>query len=144
MVTSVQCLRKYGEAGNPKTEGRYMSIWNIPEDIRRAMPALPSRIYCNNDLKAPLEKALRNVIVAGCAAELKTWDGCYQVRKKRGARSASLHSWGIAIDLNAAWNGFGKKPTLSSVFVDCFIRAGFDWGGRWSKPDGMHFQLASI
>ena len=48
------------------------------------------------------------------------------------------------IDVNAAWNGFGKKPTLSKEFVKCFTDAGFDWAGTWSKPDGMHFQLKSI
>ena len=56
----------------------------------------------------------------------------------------SLHSWGVAIDVNAAWNGFGKKPTLSKEFVKCFTDAGFDWGGLWAKPDSMHFQLKSI
>jgi hypothetical protein len=48
----------------------------------------------------------------------------------------------VAIDVNAAWNGFGKPPTMSSEFVKCFTDAHFDWGGRWSgTPDGMHFQL---
>ena len=66
---------------------------------------------------------------------------CFNIRQKRGSKATSLHSWGVAIDVNAAWNGFGKKPTLSAGFVKCFTDAGFDWGGTWSKPDGMHFQL---
>ena len=70
---------------------------------------------------------------------------CFNIRGKRGnADSMSLHSWGVAIDVNAAWNGFGKKPTLSKEFVKCFTDAGFDWGGLWAKPDGMHFQLKNI
>ena len=121
-----------------------MAAWDIPTDINAALPALPNRIYCNNDLRVPLEKAFRNLIARGYAKELKAWDGCYQVRKKRGQSSASLHSWGIAVDLNAAWNQFGKSPTLSLGFVSCFVNAGFDWGGDWSKPDGMHFQLRTI
>ena len=76
--------------------------------------------------------------------ELKTWDGCFNVRRKRGLKSLSLHSWGIAIDVNAAWNGLGKEPTLSKEFVQCFIDAGFDWGGTWTRKDGMHFQLKTI
>lgn len=144
MVTSRECLAKYGEPGNVKTEGRFMAAWDVPDDINRLIPTTPNRIYCNRDLAAPLERAFRLLIERGLAHELKTWDGCYQVRKKRGGVSASLHSWGVAVDLNAAWNAFGAKPTLSDAFVACFTEAGFEWGGTWPKPDGMHFQLASI
>jgi hypothetical protein len=91
-----------------------------------------------------LEKAFKNIIDRGLVNELKTWDGCFNIRKKRGATSASLHSWGIAIDINAAWNGFGKPPTMSKELVSCFKDVGFDWGGDWTRPDGMHFQLASL
>ncbi len=56
----------------------------------------------------------------------------------------SLHSWGIAIDVNAAWNGLNKEPVLSAGFVKCFTDAGFEWGGTWKRKDGMHFQLSSI
>lgn len=144
MLTSQACLKKYGEPGNPKTEGQFISIWNVPLDICVALTTIPPRIYCNNDLRGPLERAFRNVIERGLAKELKTWDGCYQVRNKRGQATPSLHSWAIAVDLNAAWNRMGQKPTLSAAFVKCFTDAGFDWGGSWSRPDGMHFQLATI
>lgn len=56
----------------------------------------------------------------------------------------SLHSWGLAIDFNAAWNGFGKTPTMSPELVKCFTDAGLDWGGTWSRPDGMHFEIAKL
>jgi hypothetical protein len=76
---------------------------------------------------------------------LKTFDGCFNIRKQRGAASQSLHSWGIAIDVNAAWNGLGKATsTYQHGFVKCFTDAGFDWGGTWKRLDGMHFQLAAI
>jgi len=31
-------------------------------------------------------------------------------------------------------------------FAQCFIDAGFDWGGDWAMPrtDGMHFQLKQL
>jgi hypothetical protein len=56
----------------------------------------------------------------------------------------SLHSWGLAVDLNAFENGLGKEPKLSPGFVKCFTDAGFDWGGTWKRKDGMHFELAKI
>ncbi len=108
------------------------------------MKALPSKLYCNSDLIGPMTKALQNIIDRGLQDQVHSWDGCFNIRKKRGASSWSLHSWGIAVDINASTNEFGKQPTMSKELVDCFKDAGFDWGGKWSKPDGMHFQLASI
>lgn len=144
MLKSTDCQKKYGSPGDVRTEGKFMMSWEVPGDIANIIPALPRRLYCNRDLVRPFEQALRNIILRGLAGEFKTWDGCYQVRRKRGQISPSLHSWGVAVDLNAAWNGFGKKPTLSAAFVDCFADAGFDWGGVWGRPDGMHFQLKSV
>jgi hypothetical protein len=75
---------------------------------------------------------------------LKTWDGCYNKRKKTGTSTKwSTHSWGIAVDLNAATNGFGRVPTMDQRIVAIFKDHGFIWGGDWSRPDGMHFQYAS-
>lgn len=131
-----------------------MTTWVVPVDIRLAFAhvrfsalgtvGFPAKIYCNNALRAPLERALRNIMERGLAQELKTWDGCYIVRNARGLSSWSMHSWGLAIDLNAATNRLGAKPTLSAAFVKCFTDVGFDWGGGWSRPDGMHFQLATL
>jgi len=33
---------------------------------------------------------------------------------------------------------------MSHELVQCFKDAGFDWGGDWTRPDGMHFQLAKL
>lgn len=138
MIKSSDCLAKYG---NPENESN-MVVWDVPSQLE--LGVIPKKIYCNKDLIQPLQKAFENIINRGLINELKTWDGCFNIRKKRGATSMSLHSWGIALDINAAWNGFGKTPTMSKNLVACFKDAGFDWGGDWSKPDGMHFQLAKI
>ena len=138
MITSQQALSKYGP---PETE-RFMVLWDVPTELEHG--AIPKRIYCNRDLVMPLGNAFKNVISRGLVAEIRTWDGCFNIRRKRGATNSSLHSWGIAIDINAAWNQFGKAPTMSKELVKCFTDAGFYWGGEWKKPDGMHFQLATI
>lgn len=138
MVTSAQALKKYGD---PTLEHN-MAVWDIPTNLE--VGAIPKRLYCNKDLIQPLSKALDSLIKTQCVLELKTWDGCFNIRKKRGLSSMSLHSWGIAIDVNAAWNALGKEPTLSAGFVKCFTDNGFDWGGTWTRKDGMHFQLANI
>ena len=138
-VTAKDCLAKYGE---PEKEA-HMTLWSVPNIF--ALGVIPKRIYCNHDLVNPLMAALSNVIKRDLIPQIRTWDGCFNIRKKRGAGvSPSLHSWGIAIDINAAWNGFGKTPTMTPELVACFTDAGFEWGGNWHHPDGMHMQLAKI
>jgi hypothetical protein len=142
MTTSKDCFAKWG---NPKeNERKFMVMWDVPENLE--IGVIPKRIYCNKLMPGPLEAAFKNLISTGCVHELKTWDGCFNIRNIRGTiiPSPSLHSWGIAIDLNATWNRLGKPPVLSAKFVKCFTDAGFEWGGNWKRPDGMHFQLAKI
>ena len=138
MVTSAQALKKYGDP----TKESSMTLWDVPKELE--IGVLPKRLYCNKDMILPLTKAFKNLISTGCVKELKTWDGCFNIRKKRGLASMSLHSWGIAIDVNAAWNQLNMTPALSKEFVNCFVTAGFDWGGTWTRKDGMHFQLKTI
>lgn len=139
MVTVSDCLNKYGV---PRSTSPHLTIWQVDDVCLRG--AVPRRIYCNKDLVKPLRQAFCNLVARGFVDELKTWDGCFNIRQVRGGTSWSLHSWGIAVDLNAAWNQLGKAPTLTDGFVKCFTDAGFDWGGKWKRPDGMHFQLSRI
>lgn len=138
MVTAQQALKKYGA---PELEA-HMTLWDVPTALE--VGVIPKRLYCNKDMVAPLSAAFKNLIDRGFVKELKTFDGCFNIRNKRGLNSPSLHSWGIAIDVNAAWNALGATPTLSAGFVKCFTDAGFDWGGTWTRKDGMHFQLSKI
>lgn len=138
MVTSAQALKKYG---SPEKQSSLV-LWDVPTHLE--IGVIPKRIYCNRDMVQPLSQAFQNLITRGNVIELKTWDGCFNIRKKRGLSSMSLHSWGIAIDVNAFENGLNQTPKLSSGFVKCFTDAGFEWGGTWKRKDGMHFQLAKI
>lgn len=139
MVTSRDAYRKYGP---PSKWNKWMTMWDVPANLE--VGVIPKRIMCNKDLVKPLTAALQNLITRGFVKELKTWDGCFNIRRKRRALTMSLHSWGIAVDVNAFENCFGCRPRLSSGFVKCFTDAGFDWGGVWRRKDGMHFQLKSI
>jgi hypothetical protein len=142
MVTSTECLKKWGDPAITTNELKYMTIWDVPSHLE--IGVIPKKLYCNKLMIGPLMQAFSNIIDRGLIDELKTWDGCFNVRKKRGLKSMSLHSWGIAIDINAAWNGLGKEPTMSPRLVKCFTDCGFEWGGVWSRKDGMHFQLRNL
>lgn len=135
MITSAQALARYGD---PRTEAA-MTVLTVPSDLR--IGAVPARVYCNRDLVQPLLRAFENLRDANLADEIRTWDGCFNIRSKRVNQSLSLHSWGLAIDINASWNQLGKTPTMPANVVLCFLEAGFEWGGTWDAPDGMHFQL---
>lgn len=162
MIDGKKCAIKYGfDARTLAWQSKNMIMWDVPANINSAMPTLPNRIYCNRDMVAPLEHAFRNLIANGVANELKTWDGCFNPRAMSGyeekfkvamarkdydtaAKYVSLHWFAVAVDLNAAWNQLKQKPTLSALFVKSFTDAGFDWGGKFTRLDGMHFQLSTI
>lgn len=139
MVTSAQALKKYGE---PSASNPSLVMWDVPAELEIGL--IPKKIYCNKDLVEPLKKAFRALIDTGYVSEIKTWDGCFNIRKKRGLSSMSLHSWAIAVDINAFENGLRQTPKLSSGFVKCFTDNGFEWGGTWQRKDGMHFQLSKL
>jgi hypothetical protein len=139
MVTASKCLEKYGPA---TSNNRWLTLWIVPEELHVGW--IPKKIYLNKDLIKPLSLAFLNLIERGLVDELKSWDGCFNIRAMRGQVIMSLHSWAIAVDVNAKENPMGKKPKLSAEFVKCFTDVGFDWGGNWHRPDGMHFQLAAI
>lgn len=99
------------------------------------------RIYGHEALAVPLKRAFAALVAAGLAGELRTYDGCFNIRRMTSGKSYSVHSWGLALDLNAAENPYGGQVNFSDEFILCFAQAGFEAGALWSTPDGMHFQL---
>lgn len=74
---------------------------------------------------------------------MSTYGGSYNFRNKRGASSLSMHAYGCAVDFDPARNALGNhKPAMDRRVIEAFEREGWEWGGHWSRPDGMHFQAA--
>jgi len=140
MIQDDDCLAKYGPASDSSP---HLVLWKLPAEI--IFGAVPKKIFCNKDLIYPLTLALRLVKSRGLQDQIKTWDGCFNIRMVRGSTTRpSLHSWGVAIDINAFENGLGQIPKMTPELVKCFTDVGFDWGGNWRRLDGMHFQLSKI
>ena len=80
----------------------------------------------------------------GLEKEIKTWDGCFNIRPVRGSRSGrwSLHSFGIALDFNAATNRLETKGDMHPEIVEIFKDFNWAWGGDFRRSDPMHFQRA--
>lgn len=150
-MTSAQALKKYGDPNLLSTQQKTMSLYLPSKKLLDAFAhvrfsavgtiGFPKKIFCNNDFKPLLEQALTNVVDRNLAREMKTWDGCFVLRNKRGLSSLSMHSWGLAVDINAFENQLNQVPKLSKQFVKCFTDAGLVWGGEWSRKDGMHFEI---
>jgi hypothetical protein len=100
-------------------------------------------VSCHPLIADPLGSAFDEIHRRGLWYLLRTFDGCYNWRNARGLSKLSTHCWAISIDLNAAWNGLGATPTIDGRIVGIFEDRGFLWGGRWSRPDGMHFQYVT-
>ena len=80
----------------------------------------------------------------GIIEEAEDYGGIYNFRSKRGSASLSLHSWGIAIDLDADDNTFRDSWPMQSdmplEIMECFAREGWLSAGAFWGYDAMHFQ----
>lgn len=140
---------RYGKIVDGKwaDEAKWLVTYNVPQEISNvlinsATNKPTSKIYCNKDLLPVLDQAFKNIINRNLVNELKTFDGCFCIRQVRGANSPSTHSYALAIDINKKENELNCIPKLSKELVACFTDAGFDWGGNFSRQDGMHFSYA--
>lgn len=82
------------------------------------------------------------------AQGLDLFGGCFEFRFQRGVTAnLSTHCWGISIDFDPAHNPMGHKGTMPQWFVSIWTRIDSDtglywvWGGTFSNPDWMHFQM---
>lgn len=98
--------------------------------------------YCHKLLVSVFQSVFEEIVLAGLTDEIKTFDGCFNIRKIRGSSTnMSLHSWAIAIDLNYKGNELGNsKPEMDPRIIAIFEKHGFYWGGNFKRKDGMHFE----
>lgn len=137
-LTRQMILSKYGEPGH-EYELKYMSTWEFGDKY----PWFPVKhIYCNKEFGVQLDRAFHDLQVVGVHTEIKTFDGCYNIRNTRGTALISLHSWGMAIDLNASMEKLGQINThWSDKFIE-IMREHVYWGGDYKgRKDPMHFSL---
>lgn len=111
----------------------------LPDELKRLTKR--GRIWVNKDLVPVLQSIFDEIVDQGLARHLKTFDGCFNVRKIRGSATQwSVHSWALALDFNMADNMLGSEPKMHPGIVAIFEKNDFVWGGRFRRKDGMHFQ----
>ena len=118
--------------------------WREENIQNKRMPIL-GITRCHRLMWEPLEGALNQILEEGLAEyliieEWKSSGGCYAPRRINrfdAGGSISRHAWGIAIDINTK---SGYPPRIVEIFNDW----GFAWGGTWTSPDEMHFELRDL
>ena len=127
-------------------ERQWIAATLLPEPFR----ALTRNgcIRCHVDVALPLVAALLAVADTGAGDALQTFDGCFNIRAMRGYEGSrikmySVHSWGYAVDFNAALNPLGAAPTMDDRVVSAFKACGWAWGGEFLRRDGMHFEYTT-
>lgn len=149
-ITPIEAKTRYGEirSGIWADEAKHCQLLNLPVGlqipywINALTGKMVTHIYCNKDFIPHLLAALSNVVNAGLAHDLETFDGCFEIRDIRAIPGTiSCHSYGMAIDINASKNQLWHATTFSPAFIACWTRAGFIWGGNFKRTDPMHFTL---
>ena len=147
-----ELIEKYGTPSLEQAEqaafsDKWLTLWKADEWERRfSKPwTVPfCRMYVNRDLIDALDNTFFFLDFCGVISELKTFDGCYCVRDIRGKPGKwSIHSWGLAVDLNAAENPLGGPVTFSRKFLEIWRLCGWTVGADFDRQDGMHMQLCS-
>lgn len=144
-----EAVVRYGPiiSGKWPGEPNWMEVVHMPDWFIAQVKGLDGnpckRIYMNKDMVKPFLDALDRLVTTGRSVELKTFDGCWNIRLVRGSKDAqSAHSYGLAVDLNAPENPLGGPVAFSKEFIQCFIDAGFDAGANFGRVDGQHFSYA--
>jgi hypothetical protein len=120
--------------------------WVSANIVSAGVPILGT-VTCHRLLVPRLQGALADVEEAGLAGEIRPGDygGCYVPRfiDRDPTKPLSYHAFGLALDFNVSTNGLGTRGDLHPDIVRIFQNWGFTWGGGWSRPDPMHFELSS-
>ena len=118
--------------------------WRKENIQNKRMPIL-GITRCHRLMWEPLEGALNQILEEGLEEylsieEWRSSGGCYaprRINRFEAGGSISRHAWGIAIDINTK---SGYPPRVVEIFNDW----GFAWGGTWTSPDEMHFELRDL
>ena len=137
----------FGDFQIKERDGTWITIesdWRNENIERKSMPII-GRATCNKIMWEPLLGALNQIIKEGLddtlsKEEFQTSGGCYaprRINRFNAGGAISRHAWGIAIDINVK---SGYHPRV----VEIFNSWGFAWGGTWTSPDEMHFELRDL
>ena len=149
--TEAECEAFYGKKGENQTS----LILPYPMILDWDKGTTVKRITCHEKVAEPLGRVFTRMLEKYghqqiTALGLDQFGGCLNVRLKRGSKKSwSIHSWGVAVDLDPDRNQLRENHTTAR-----FARPEYDlfWSivesegavsyGRAKDFDWMHFQFA--
>ena len=129
--------------GSVKPDGAWVERNLVTEDL-----PIVGEATCHRLLMPQLSAALGELEAEGLSTliDASQYGGCYVPRfiDRDPSKPLSMHAFGLAVDLNVSTNQLGTTGSMDPRVVATFERWGFRWGGRWARPDPMHFELERL
>jgi len=146
------CTKFFGKVGTNQSTCVMPYPLVIAWDKRKTV----KEFSCHKLVKPALERIFQRTLDHYGYEKIKDlnlhlWGGCLNVRKVRGGSSYSMHSWGIAVDLDPdnnqlKWNS--KQATFAKPAYNRFWEFVYDEGaislGKERDYDWMHLQFARL
>lgn len=153
MLTSKQALAKYGKPN--KTGEGYLTTIKLPYPmfLNWETKTYINSLQCHKEVAASLVAIFKDILAHYGLAEIKRlqlddYGGCFNYREMRGGSELSLHSWGIAVDLDPDRNLLRETSKTArfarpeyKAMIDIFYKHGWESLGREKNYDWMHFQI---
>lgn len=156
MKTTKDFIEKFGI---PTEHGKlYLTTIDLPYPMRIAWdPKVKvNSMTCHRDIAQPLKNVFNDLLkVYGydkiVELGIDLYGGCFNFRKMRGGNNWSVHSWGLAIDLDPARNQLKEtsktarfarpeyKPMIGIFYKHGFVNLGVEKG-----YDYMHMEWAKF
>lgn len=150
LVGSFKYQDNIGKNGKPDGSVKILGDWERKNIVLVTLPLInpktqkPLRTQCHKIIKD-------NLLEIFTEFKDNKYDSKYEIRMIGGfmprhklwnpKKSLSIHSYGLAIDINWDTNPVGKVGDLPDYVVDLFEKRGWTWGGRWKNPlDPMHLE----
>jgi hypothetical protein len=153
ILTPQESTKRYGKP-NETGEGYLVRI-DLPYKMRISWDRehTVSTMMCHKDVADNFKAVFKDLLehygyekIVELGIDL--YGGCFNFRKMRGGTQMSMHSWGIAIDLDPDRNQL-KETSKTARFarpeykpmIDIFYKHGFQSLGVEKNYDWMHFQI---
>jgi hypothetical protein len=150
--TQAECTKFYGKPGTNQVRCELPFTMVLAWDTKKKL----NSYSCHKLVKEPMERIWNRTLEHYgydkiVDLKLHYFGGCLNVRKMRGGSAWSMHSWGIAVDIDPDRNALRmnrKQATMSGAAYDKYWQFVYDEGaislGKERDFDWMHWQFARL
>jgi len=153
MLTTRQVIKKYGVPN--ETGSGYLVTIALPYPMRIAWDTgtIVNKMRCHKDVAENFKSVFNDLLAHYGHEKIKElgidlFGGCFNYRRMRNGSAWSMHSWGVAIDLDPARNTLRETKRTARFarpeykpMIDIFYKNGFEGLGIERDMDWMHFQI---